>query len=87
MKQEKQSYGPIIYKNFKANQGYTPKGGTPIIHFQRFRFPYTTKVQREMIREFIKLYKLDEGKVETTLQNGRGHWLGIPPYILKCILP
>lgn len=79
------NYEPIIYKNIPANKGRQIKAGTPIICFERFRLPYTTKLQRTAIREFIALYKQSAGLVEEALRMGRGVEAGIPSYVLKFI--
>lgn len=79
------NYEPIIYKNIPANVGRVIKAGTPVICFERFRLPYTTKLQRTAIREFISLYKQSAGLVEEALRVGRGNEAGIPSYVLKFI--
>lgn len=79
------NYEPIIYKNIAANVGRQIKAGTPIICFERFRLPFTTKAQRQAIREFISLYKTSAGLVEEALRAGRGSEAGIPSYILKFV--
>lgn len=76
---------PIIYKNISANIGRVIKAGTPVICFERFRLPFTTKLQRQAIREFITLYKQSAGIVEEALRAGRGSEAGIPSYVLKFI--
>jgi hypothetical protein len=79
------NYEPIIYKNIPANKGRQIKAGTPIICFQRFRLPYSNKLQRQAIREFITLYKASAGIVEEALLMGRGVEVGIPSYVLKFV--
>jgi hypothetical protein len=79
------NYEPIIYKNISANVGRVIKAGTPVICFERFRLPFTTKAQRQAIREFISLYKQSAGLVEEALRSGRGVEVGVPSYVLKFI--
>lgn len=79
------NYEPIIYKNISANVGRVIKAGTPVICFERFRLPFTTKAQRQAIREFIALYKHSAGIIEEALRVGRGSEVGIPNYILKFV--
>ena len=76
---------PIIYKIISANIGRVIKSGTPVICFERFRLPFTTKLQRQAIREFITLCKQSAGIVEEALRAGRGSEAGIPSYVLKFI--
>ena len=79
------NYEPIIYKNIAANVGRVIKAGTPVICFERFRLPFTTKAQRQAIREFIALYKASAESVEQALRAGNGVEAGVPSYVLKFI--
>ncbi len=42
--------------NIPANKGRVLKAGVPVIVIGDFRFPFRTKIQRQEIREFSKLW-------------------------------
>lgn len=75
---------PTIYINIPANKGRQIKAGTPIICFERFRFPFRNKAQRADIGQFIRNYKRNSELIEEALRCGTETEL-IPAYILRWV--